>query len=315
MLQVEDLRVYYKTLRGYVKAVDGVSFTLSKGEILGIAGESGSGKSTLVNYIILPKPPMVRIAGSIIYMGRDIAKATREELAKIRYTGISIVPQYAMDALSPTKRIRAIIRDLTRGRADEDVEEKARERLKMVGLPVDVLEKYPIELSGGMRQRVVLVVSTLLDPDVLIADEVTSALDVTMQRAVLEMLADFRDTGIVRSIILVSHDIAALYQVADRIMIMYAGKIAEIGPAAEVIDDPLHPYTRALVNSVPRIGVRYRVRRLTGLKGEPPRLVNPPNGCRFHPRCSKAEERCRSMEPPPASIRGRRVYCWLYTGG
>ena len=315
MLRVEDLRVYYKTLSGYVRAVDGVTFTLSKGEILGIAGESGSGKSTLVNYIILPKPPMVRIAGSIVYRGIDLTSITPGELSKIRYTDISIVPQYAMDALSPTKRIRTIIRDLTRGRAEGDIEERARERLRMVGLPGDVLDRYPIELSGGMRQRVVLVISTLLDPDVLIADEVTSALDVTMQRAVLEMLASFRDTGIVRSIILVSHDIAALYQVADRIMIMYAGKISEIGPAEEVIGNPLHPYTRALIDSVPRLGVRYKTRRLTGLKGEPPRLASPPTGCRFHPRCSVAEERCRVREPPPARVGKRTVYCWLYTGG
>lgn len=314
MLEVKGLRVYYKTLTGYVKAVDGVSFSLKEGEMLGIAGESGSGKSTLVNYIILPKPPMVRVSGSILYKGTDLTRLGREEMRRIRYKGISIVPQYAMDAMSPTKKIHSIIKDLARGRASEDVVEKARERLRMVGLPAEVLDKYPIELSGGMRQRTVLVISTLLDPDILIADEVTSALDVTMQRAVLEMLRDFRDTGIVKSLILVSHDIAALYQVVDRLMVMYAGKIVEEGDAGELIRDPMHPYTKALISSVPRIGVHYKQKRLKGIPGEPPRMTNPPPGCSFHPRCPVAEDRCSREEPPQVEANGRRLSCWLYTG-
>ncbi|MEB3774907.1 MAG: ABC transporter ATP-binding protein [Desulfurococcales archaeon] len=313
LLRVEDLRVYYMTLRGYVRAVDGVSFTLGEGEVLGIAGESGSGKSTLVNYIILPKPPMTRISGSIKYRGVELTSLTREELDRIRYTGISIVPQYAMDSLTPTKRIREIIRDLTRGRSKEDPLDKARERLRLVQLPEKVLNMYPIELSGGMRQRVVLVISTLLDPDILIADEVTSALDVTTQRMVLEMMRDFMDTGIIKSIIFVTHDLASLYQIADRVMIMYAGKIAEIGGMEEVVKNPLHPYTRALINSLPRLGIRYKTRRLRGLPGNPPNLLNPPRGCRFADRCSEAHDRCRIEEPAMEEVDGRIVYCWLYS--
>ncbi|MCE4598698.1 MAG: ABC transporter ATP-binding protein [Desulfurococcales archaeon] len=313
LLRVEDLHVYYLTLRGYVRAVDGVTFTLTKGEVLGIAGESGSGKSTLVNYIILPKPPMVRVKGRIYYKGLELTGLAREELGKIRYKGISIIPQYAMDSLSPTKKVKRIILDLARGRSREDLIEKARERLKLVNLSERVLDMYPIELSGGMKQRVVMVISTLLDPDVLIADEITSALDVTTQRAVLEMIRDFKETGIIKSVIFVTHDIAALYQIADRIMVMYAGKLVEIGDADGVVGNPKHPYTRALIESLPRIGVRYKVKRLKGIPGSPPSLLNPPRGCRFSPRCSEALEKCRFEEPPETLVDGRRVYCWLYS--
>jgi len=314
LLKVEDLRVYYMTLRGYVKAVDGVSFSLDAGEVLGIAGESGSGKSTLVNYIVLPKPPMTLMGGRILYRGVDLTKLARDELNKIRYKGISIIPQYAMDSLSPTKKIKRIIEDLSKGRTNEDLVEKARERLKLVNLSDRVLDMYPIELSGGMKQRVVMVISTLLDPDILIADEITSALDVTTQRAVLEMLRDFKDTGVIRSIIFVTHDLAALYQIADRIMVMYAGKLVEIGHSESIVRGPKHPYTRALINSLPRIGVKYRVRRLKGIPGNPPSLYDPPRGCRFSPRCSEAMEVCMREEPPEVVENGRRVYCWLYSG-
>ncbi len=315
VLKVEDLRVYYRAAGGYVRAVDGVSFTVREGEVFGVAGESGCGKSTLVSSLVLLKPPMVHVGGRALFGGTDLFAMSEEERRRIRYRGISIIPQYALDALSPTKKIRDIVLDLTRvhdpGLTEREVLERAGERLRMVGLTPRVIDMYPVELSGGMRQRAVLVVSTLFNPKLLIADEITSALDVTTQRIVLELLVDFLREGIIGSIVVVTHDIAALYQVADRMMIMYAGKVAEIGPADQVVGEPKHPYTRALISSIPSLGATYRERRLSGLQGSPPNLRSPPPGCRFAPRCPYAAERCRE-DPPPVDLGGGHVYyCWL----
>ncbi len=318
MLKVNNLKIYYKTPLGFVKAVDGVSFEVKKGEIFGIAGESGCGKSTLVNSLVLRKPPMVHMGGEAILDGKNIMTLNEKEYRKIRYTKLSIIPQYSLNALNPTKRIKEIVRDLAKehGYKDrEEIENKLRERLKMVGLSEQVANMYPIELSGGMKQRAVMVVSTLLDPKLLIADEITSALDVTNQRIILELLYSFiKEEKIVDSIIFITHDMGLLDKIADRIMIMYAGKVVEIGPTEKIINEPAHPYTQMLLNSLPRLGISYREIKLQEIPGEPPALLKPPSGCRLHPRCPYAMQICKE-EPDMIKIgRNHFVACHMYRG-
>ena len=301
LLEVRDLKIYYRTPRGPVKAVDGVSFDVREGEVFGIAGESGCGKSTLVHSLILRKPPMFHAGGKALFKGKDLMGLSEEEARKIRYTELSIIPQYAMNALNPTKKIKDIVWDLAREHGHEDrseVERLLRERLAMVKLSPKVADMYPVELSGGMRQRATMVVSTLLNPDLLIADEVTSALDVTTQRVVIELLYHFMEEGIVKSIIFVTHDLALLDKIADRTMILYAGKVAEIAPTEEIINEPAHPYTKLLLESLPKMGVQYRKKKLKGIPGYPISLLNPPSGCRFYTRCPYVMDRCKDEEPP-----------------
>ncbi|GAB6102298.1 ABC transporter ATP-binding protein [Thermococcus sp.] len=305
LLEVRDLRIYYNTPVGHVKAVDGVSFEVKEGEVFGIAGESGCGKSTLVHSLILRKPPMLHAGGEALFKGQDLMKLSEEEARRIRYTELSIIPQYAMNALNPTKKIKDIVWDLAKEHEYTDrgkVEELLRERLGMVKLSEKVADMYPVELSGGMRQRATMVVSTLLNPDLLIADEITSALDVTTQRVVIELLHHFMKEGIVKSIIFVTHDLALLNKIADRVMILYAGKVVEIGPTGEIISSPAHPYTRLLLNSLPRMGVQYRRQKLSGIPGYPISLLNPPKGCRFYTRCPNVMEQCSEIEPKPVKV-------------
>ncbi|SHE95578.1 peptide/nickel transport system ATP-binding protein [Marinitoga hydrogenitolerans DSM 16785] len=284
ILNVKNLKIYYKTLKGYVKAIDDVSFDINKGEILGIAGESGCGKSTLGNSLILLKPPMNYISGKVLLNNKNIINLPKKEMKKIRYEKISIIPQYAMDAFSPTKKIKTFISDLVKEHGitpDENFFNKVKKRLELVNLNPNVIEKYSVELSGGMKQRVIMVISTLLDPDLLIADEVTSALDVSSQRFVCDMLIKFRNMNIVKSMIFITHDIGVLYQIADRIMIMYAGKIAEIGKTENILNHPKHPYTKALINSIPKSNIRIKKEKLESIDGTPPNLLNIEEGCRF----------------------------------
>ncbi|WP_297487634.1 ABC transporter ATP-binding protein [Thermococcus sp.] len=318
LLEVRNLKIYYKTPAGYVRAVDDVTFHVSKGEVFGIAGESGCGKSTLVHSLILRKPPMEHAGGEAVFKGRDLMKLSEEEARKIRYTELSIIPQYAMNALNPTKKIKDIVWDLAREHGHtnrSEVEKLLRERLAMVKLTPKVADMYPVELSGGMKQRATMVVSTLLNPDLLIADEITSALDVTTQRVVLELLHHFMEEGIVKSIIFVTHDLALLDKIADRIMILYAGKMAELGPTEEVINEPAHPYTQLLLNSLPRMGVQYKKQKLKGIPGYPISLLNPPKGCRFYTRCPYAMQQCKNEEPPLVKV-GENHYaaCHLLGG-
>jgi peptide/nickel transport system ATP-binding protein len=314
-LHVEDLRVYYRTLSGDVKALDGVSFDVADGEIMGLAGESGCGKSTLGNSLIRLDGRMRHIGGRVTLDGDELPIWDDEAMNPFRFSRVSIVPQYAMSALNPTRKIGKLIHDLlrTRGVSGTGAEQELTRRLELVGLEPDVLDLYPIELSGGMKQRVVMVLSTLLDPSLLIADEITSALDVSTQRAVARMLVEFRDRDFVKSMIVITHDLAVLYQVADTILVMYGGKLAEKAPAEEIISSPRHPYTRLLVASLPEIGVRHSERRLSGIAGRPPSLLEPPAGCRFRDRCPLATTRC-AEEPPWVEQDGRGIACWQATG-
>jgi peptide/nickel transport system ATP-binding protein len=311
-LAVDNLRVYYRTLRGDVKALDGVTFDVADGEIMGIAGESGCGKTTLGKSLIRLDGRMRVVEGSVTLDGVRMPIEDDRAMNEYRFRDVSIVPQYAMSALNPIRKIGRMISELLSSRGvsyDETFPELSR-RLALVGLADDVLERYPIELSGGMKQRVVMVLSTLLNPSLLIADELTSALDVSTQKAVAEMLVEFRDRGFVKSTIVITHDLSVLYQIADTILVMYAGKLVEKAPAADLTASPKHPYTQLLLASLPEVGVRFEEKRLTGIPGRPPSLLNPPQGCRFRARCPLAFDKC-AEEPPFTEVApGRYAACW-----
>jgi len=311
-LQVENLTVYYQTLHGDVRALDGVTFNIDDREIMGLAGESGCGKTTLGHSLIFLKLPMRYVEGRVLLDQENLPVWDMDRMNDFRFRDISIVPQYAMNAMNPTRKIGRMAAELLESR-DVSYKNKLTElkrRLDLVKLSHDVLDMYPIELSGGMKQRMVMVLSTLLDPSLLIADEITSALDVASQKAVAEMLVEFRDREIVKSMIVITHDISILYQIADSILVMYAGKLAEKASTDVIIKSPRHPYTQLLISSLPEVGVRYTDKRLLGIPGNPPPLINPPSGCRFKERCPFAFEKC-SEEPPFIEVaRGHFVACW-----
>jgi peptide/nickel transport system ATP-binding protein len=311
-LGVENLRVYYRTLHGDVKALDGATFSVDDREILGIAGESGCGKTTLGKSLIRLDGRMRHVEGTVTLDGVQLPIGDTKAMNRYRFKHVSIIPQYAMSALNPTRKIGRMISELlgARGVDYEVTLPELKRRFGLVGLDEKVLGMYPIELSGGMKQRVVMVLSTLLNPSLLIADELTSALDVSTQKAVAEMLVEFRDRGFVKSTIVITHDLSILYQIADTILVMYAGKLVEKAPAVELTEHPRHPYTQLLLASLPEVGVRFEERRLTGIPGRPPSLLKPPGGCRFRARCPLAAEVCKE-EPPFVELEpGHYVACW-----
>jgi peptide/nickel transport system ATP-binding protein len=311
-LAVDNLRVHYRTLRGDVKALDGVSFGVADGEIMGLAGESGCGKTTLGKSLIRLDGRMQLVDGTVALDGVRLPLSDDRAMNRFRFREVSIVPQHAMSALNPIRKVGRMISEVldARGVSHEETLPELHRRLRLVGLDPDVLGLYPIELSGGMKQRVVMVLSTLLDPSLLIADEVTSALDVSSQRAVSEMLVEFRDRGYVKSVIVITHDLAILYQIADTILVMYAGKLAEKAPAETIVRSPRHPYTRLLLGALPEVGVTFAQNRLNGIPGRPPSLLDPPSGCRFRDRCPLASAKC--VEEPPFIPVGDDHYvaCW-----
>jgi len=311
-LQVENLTVYYQTLKGDVHALEGASFGIVDGEIMGLAGESGCGKTTFGQSLIFLHPPMKLIKGRVTLDNEELPIGDMERMNDFRFKKISIVPQYAMNAMNPTRKIGKMTAELLKSR---NVNFKAllpelKRRLDLVKLSYDVLNMYPIELSGGMKQRMVMVLSTILNPSLLIADEITSALDVSSQKAVAEMLVEFRNQGYCKSVIVITHDISILYEIADTILIMYAGQLAEKASSGVIISAPLHPYTKMLISTLPEVGVRYADKRLAGIPGGPPLLLNPPIGCRFRERCPVAFEKCIE-EPPFIEIeKNHFVACW-----
>ena len=312
-LKVENLKVYYQTLRGDVKALDGATFTIEDGEIMGLAGESGCGKSTLSNSLILLKPPMRFVGGRVELDNEELPIWDMEKMNNFRFKKISTIPQYAMNAMNPIRKIGKMVSEILKSKK-VDFKSKLPElkrRLDLVELSHDVLNMYPLELSGGMKQRMVMVLSTLMNPSLLMADEVTSALDVSTQKAVAKMLVGFRDREFVKNLMVISHDISILYQIADNIMIMYAGKLAEKAPTSVIINSPRHPYTKLLISSLPDIGVKYSQKKLTGIPGKPPLLLDPPTGCRFRERCPVAFQKCLNEEPPFMEIKkGHFIACW-----
>ena len=311
-VRVDKLRVAYRTLAGDVCPVDDISFSVGDGEIMGLAGESGCGKSTLGNSMIYLDARMRHLGGRVELDGTALPIADNRAMRQHRMRDVSLVPQYAMSALNPTRKIRRLIADLLQchGVHYDSVLAEMKRRIALVGLDEDVLGRYSFELSGGMRQRVTIVLATLLNPSLLIADEVTSALDVSTQRAVGEMLMEFRERGYVKSMIAITHDLSILAQIADSILVMYAGKLAEKASTDTIVNTPLHPYTQLLLASLPVVGARHDETTLTGIPGRPPALLNCAPGCRFRDRCPFAFERC-SEEPPFEEVRpGHFVACW-----
>ncbi|MFW6306414.1 MAG: ABC transporter ATP-binding protein [Bacillota bacterium] len=315
VLEIKNLRAYYKILKGDVKAVDDITFNIKRGEILGVAGESGCGKSTLASTLIARKPPLTYVSGDVNLVGKDIMHMKPKEFDKMRLKNISIIPQYALDAFSPTKKIKTFISDLVEEHgisANRKFFEKVEERLDMVNLDPSVLNRYSIELSGGMKQRVIMIISTILDPDFIIADEITSALDVSSQRFVATMLANLRDEEIIGSAMFITHDLSILYQIAERILILYAGNFAEIGPTDELVTNARHPYTKALIASLPQVGIQYKDEKLSGIKGTPPHLLEMGEGCRFRFRCPHAIDKCEETPVREKVNEGHYVSCWRW---
>ena len=311
-LNVENLTVYYQTMRGDVHALENASFNIADGEIMGLAGESGCGKTTLGHSLIYLRPPMRFIAGRVELDRKELPIADFEGMNEYRFRNISIIPQYAMNAMNPTLKIGQMIGELLHSRKSSyrSMLPELKRRMDLVKLSGGVLGMYPMELSGGMKQRMVMVLSTLLDPSVLIADEITSALDVASQKAVAEMLVEFRNQECCKSAIVITHDISILYQIADSIMIMYAGQLSEKAPTESIINAPRHPYTKLLISSLPEIGVRYAERKLEGIPGCPPMLLQPPVGCRFRDRCPVAFEKCAEIPPFLEIAKNHFIACW-----
>lgn len=311
-LRVKNLTVYYQTLRGDVRALEDSTFTVADGEIMGLAGESGCGKTTLGHSLVYLNPPMRYVKGSVKLNDEELPIWDMERMNDFRFKKISIIPQYAMNAMNPTRKIGKMTEELLGSRHVDfkAVLPELKKRLDLVKLSDDVLNMYPIELSGGMKQRMVMVLSTLLNPLLLIADEITSALDVSSQKAVAEMLVEFRNRKCCNSAIVITHDISILYQIADSVMIMYAGQLAEKASTDNIIHAPRHPYTKLLISSLPKVGVKYSEKRLTSIPGSPPLLLHPPVGCRFRDRCPVAFEKCVE-EPSFVEIeKNHFVACW-----
>ncbi len=299
MLEVRELTTKYVTrFREDVYAVDHVSLKIEEGKSLGIAGESGCGKSTLALSLMgYYFAPLHYMSGDIIIDGKNISGMNPDDVRKsVLGTEVAYIPQAAMNALNPTRKIRKFIEDVVLAhdpkRDKKEIYEAAKDRFALLGLPVDALDKHAVELSGGMKQRVVIAISTFLLPKVLIADEPSSALDVTSQKMVIKMLRDMMDKGLIKSMIFITHELPLLYNVTDDIMVMYAGQIVERGSAKEMVFDPVHPYSRGLMNSilVPEEGTRDN--KLIAIPGTPPNLKKPPAGCRFAERCRYANPSC-----------------------
>lgn len=301
LLEVRNLHVEFRTLGGVVSAVNGVSYSLSQGETLGILGESGSGKSVSSEAVmgIVDSPPGFVTGGEIVFRGQDLLTMSSSERRRVRGRHIAMIFQDALTALNPGIKVGLQIAEMFRvhvGMSRKDSLRRATELLDRVGIPAakSRVHEYPHQFSGGMRQRVMIAMAIALDPDVLIADEPTTALDVTVQAQIMDLLAEIQsDTGM--GMVLISHDLAVLAEVADRVAVMYAGKIIETGPIDEVHGSPAHPYTRGLIASVPKATPREG--RLVPIVGSPPSLRDIPPGCAFHTRCALAIDACRTEVP------------------
>src|SRR6478609_827320 len=316
MIQIKNLHVQFSTYGGRVQAVRGVSFDLHKGETLAIVGESGCGKSVTSQSImrLIPTPPGRITSGSILFKGQDLTKLSEKKMRDIRGADISMIFQDPMTALNPTLRVGEQIAENIMQHENiskEKAKEKAFEMLELVGIPnpKERLKQYPHEFSGGMRQRIVIAMALVCNPEVLIADEPTTALDVTIQAQILELFKDIQQKTDV-SIVLITHDLGVVAQVADRVAVMYAGKIVEIGTRRDIFYTPQHPYTKGLLRSVPRLDLYES--ELVPIAGSPPDLFAPPSGCSFAPRCPYGMEVCDRMFPASTKLKeSHQVHCWL----
>ncbi len=316
-MRIKDVYAVYAVGAGpVVKAVDGVSLSVAEGEVLGIAGESGCGKSTLAAVISLTARPPLYIKGGEIELDGRVIQLSEQTKASPDWHGrmVALLPQRALNSLNPTARIRDFVVDVMQAHnaalPRQEVIARARERLEQLSLPAWALDSYPHQLSGGMRQRVVAAVSTLLDPKVLIADEPTSALDVSSQKQLVTLLKALLERKFISRIIFITHDIPVLSNIADRIAVMYAGKVVEVGETEQIVKAPQHPYTSALIKATLDPEPAVRQQRIEGIPGAPPDLRRPPSGCRFHPRCPLVMEHCTRDEPPVVGTPDRFAACW-----
>ncbi|MBM3146178.1 MAG: ABC transporter ATP-binding protein [Chloroflexi bacterium] len=315
MLEVRELTTKWVTrFKEDICAVDHVSLKVEEGKSLGIAGESGCGKSTLALSLMgYYFPPLRYVSGEIIIDGRNITGMNPDDIRKsILGTEISYIPQSAMNALNPTQKVISFIEDVVQAhdpyKTRQEIHDFARETFECLGLPASVLQKYPVELSGGMKQRTVIATSVILFPKILIADEPSSALDVTSQKMVIKMLKNLMENGFIKSLIFITHELPLLYNVTDDIMVMYAGQIVEKGTAKQAVFDPLHPYSKGLMGSiiVPEQGQRDV--KLTAIPGVPPNLKKPPAGCRFAERCKYVRPDCKVIPIALYEAYGGRAY-------
>ena len=314
ILAIRDLYVDFPITIGTVRAVQGVSLELKKGEVMGLVGESGCGKSTLGFSILrLLRPPGRITGGEILYHGRDIVRMDRKELLRLRGTKIAMIFQDPLTSLNPLYSIGEhfveTIRTHEKGITRKDALELAEKMLESLGIARDRLHEYPHQMSGGMRQRIMIGLALIMNPDLLIADEPTTALDVIVEAQFLDLLNDLKNRFDL-TIILITHNLGNVAQLADRITVMYGGTIAEVAPAGELFEDPLHPYTRGLLASIPNIKLDQP--KLMTMPGSPPDLVKPPAGCVFHPRCPQVMDVCSTQSPPVFTVDGHLVSCWLY---
>ena len=316
VLQVKDLTMHYQTRQGTVKAVDGISFELARGEVLGLVGESGCGKTSIAVTLmkLLPDNALI-VKGQVLLDGQDLMTMDDTTLRTYRWRRISMIFQAAMNSLDPVHRVgdqiieaieaHDMITTMTEARATVD------RLFRLVGLDPGLTDRYPHEFSGGMRQRAVIAMALACQPDVIVADEPTTALDVIVQDRILRQIKEIQ-TDLNMSMIYITHDIAVVAEITDRIGVMYAGKLVELGSTADVFERPIHPYTKALLSVFPSI--RGEKRPLATLGGEPPNLIDPPTGCRFHPRCPYATAICQQEEPPVVVRDGHWAACWNPVG-
>jgi peptide/nickel transport system ATP-binding protein len=298
LLKISSLHVEYLTRRGPAQAVNDVSFEIVKGQVFGLAGESGCGKSTIAHAILrVLKPPAVIRGGQIVFEGRDILKMSDRELEDFRWAKVSMVFQSAMNSLNPVISVGEQIEDVLKrhGKLNaKDARERAAELLGVVGIESARLRSFPHQMSGGMRQRAVIAIALALNPDLMIMDEPTTALDVVVQRDILQQIQALKESmGF--SILFITHDVSTMVEFSDQMAIMYAGEILEKASAKEIFTNPLHPYTQGLLSSFPSL--KGKKHKLTGIAGSPPDLVNPPKGCKFHPRCTVCTHKESEVQP------------------
>jgi len=314
LLEVHGLTVDYLTDTADVRAVDRVSFTVQPGEFLGVVGESGCGKSTLLFGVAqLLSPPGEVVGGEVIFRGRDMVRLSQGELRHMRWRDYSVVMQSAMNALNPMKSIGAQFKDTLDEHGSpsgEEIRDRSAEVMTLVGIDPAHLKSYPHQLSGGMRQRAMIAMALLYTPQLVIMDEPTSALDVVAQRSLMSKIKELQRT-LGFAVVFVTHDMSVVSRYSDRVLVMYAGQVAEAAQTDAIFERPLHPYTRGLMNAFPSVtGPR---KALAGIPGAPPDLAQPPSGCRFHPRCPEVMPACMNREPDLYPVGDAEVRCLLYT--
>jgi peptide/nickel transport system ATP-binding protein len=319
IFEVDNLHLHYLTRFGEkIHAVAGVSFAMEQGEVLGIAGESGCGKSTLVNGCMgLFLPPLKPTSGDVRVGGESIMNRTPSDVRKnVLARKVSMIPQGAFNSLNPTRKIKDFAADMIasheKGHSKKEIYERLRQRFTQIGMEADnVLNSYPIQLTAGMRQRSVIGISTLLNPQMVIADEPTSALDVTTQKSVIRMIFDLLDKRVFSTMIFITHELPLLRHVAGRIAVMYAGEIVELGTTQQIIFDPRHPYTQALMGAMLSAEPGQKQKKPVAIEGAPPNLANPITGCRFAPRCPKVQPECKVNKQEMRIVGERQVRCDL----